>query len=94
MEENLTVQLRAPVEFDGERITELTMRELTVDEIIALQKAHGGKMVAEFDKHYFAVMCGVAPQVIGKLGDRDWRRLKLRYAETLGNDELEPETAE
>ncbi len=90
---DLTVKLLVPVTFDGEKIEQLTMRELTVNETIALEKSHGSKPATEQDKHFFALTCGVAPDVIGSLGQRDWSRLKSRYWETLGNAALEPETA-
>jgi len=86
---NLTVNLLTPVNVDGLEITELTLRELCVDEEIALAKTHGEKFGIEQDKYFFATSCGVSPEVIGKLKRRDWTRLKNRFHEELGN--VEPE---
>lgn len=91
---NLTVKLIKPRSLDGQEFTDLTLRELSVDEIIAHEKTHGQKLVIESDKFFFALSCGVPPELIGKLCDRDWKRLKQRYWETLGNVGPEPEPAE
>ena len=91
---DLTIKLLAPVNVDGETHQTLTLQELTVDQIILLDKQHGSKPTSEQDKYFYAQSCGVVPDVIGKLGSRDWNRLKQRYWSTLGNAGLEPETAE
>lgn len=91
---SLTLKLIKPVSLDGQEFAELTLRELTVDEIIAHEKSHGTKVPAESDKHFFALSCGVPPELIGKLGSRDWQRLKQRHWDTLGNVESESEPAE
>lgn len=93
-EMNLTVKLLKPVTLDGLEHKELTLRELTVNEIIAHEKSHGAKVPAESDKHFFALSCGVPPELIGELGSRDWQRLKQRHWATLGNVESESEPAE
>lgn len=87
--DDLTLKLLAPVKIDGETIGSLTLRELTVDETILLEKQNGTKTPAEQDKFFFAMSCGVLPDAIGKLGTRDWTRLKTLYWKTLGNGELE-----
>lgn len=92
--DDLTIKLLSPVTVDGEKIESLTLRELTVDENIALQKSHGEKTAIEQDKYFFALTCGVSPAAIGSLKQRDWGRLRMRYAETLGNVELESESSE
>lgn len=94
MTDNLTITLKTPVVVDGETITALTLTELTVDDTILLEKQHGTKPTTEQDKFMFAQACGVVPDVIGKLKQRDWLRLKTRYWETLGNAESEDETSE
>lgn len=91
---NLTLKLTKPVSMDGQEFTELTLRELTVDEIIAHEKSHGQKVVPENDKFFYALSCGVPPELIGKLGSRDWQRLKHLHWATLGNVGLESEPAE
>lgn len=91
---DLTIKLMKPVAVDGETHETLTLQELNVDQIILLDKQHGSKPTSEQDKYFYAQSCGVTPDVIGKLGSRDWTRLKNRYWSTLGNVEQEPETAE
>lgn len=91
---DLSVKLLTPVTVDGETTTTLVLRELTVDEIILLDKQNASKPMNEQDKYFYAQSCGVVPDVIGKLGQRDWNRLKALYWSTLGNVEPEPETAE
>lgn len=87
--DNLTLTLLAPVVLNGETTTSLTLRELNVDETILLERQNGTKTPAEQDKFFFSLSCGVVPDVIGKLGTRDWTRLKTLYWKTLGNGELE-----
>jgi Phage tail assembly chaperone proteins, E, or 41 or 14 len=92
--DDLTITLLKPVIVDGETTSSLTLRELTVDEMILHEKQHGTKTTAEQDKFFFSMSCGVVPDVIGKLGSRDWNRLKSRYWSTLGNGMLEPSSSE
>lgn len=94
MSENLTVKLKNPVTVEGQRYDSLTMRELTVDEVILLERQNGSKGQVDQDKFYFAMSCGVIPEVIGALGQRDWTRLKTRFWETLGNVASEEDTSE
>lgn len=94
-DENLTLTLTQPVTGpDGIKTTELTLRELTVDENIALERKGAGLGTLEQDKAFFAMSCGVAPAVIGAMKQRDWTRLKNLYWRTLGNVEPEPTTSE
>ena len=94
MIENLTVKLKNPVTVEGQRYDSLAMRELTVDEVILLERQNGSKGQVDQDKFYFAMSCGVIPEVIGALGQRDWTRLKTRFWETLGNVASEEDTSE
>lgn len=92
---DLTVKLQKPVTTsDGQVTTELTFRELTVDELIIVERQSAGKGDIEQDKILYAMSCGVSPEVIGKVGQRDWVRLRQRYWSTLGKAEPEPATAE
>jgi hypothetical protein len=92
---NTTLKLSRPVKGpDGGTTSELTLRELTVDENIALERQSTGKGTLEQDKAFFAMSCGVSPDVIGAMGQRDWMRLKNLYWGTLGNVEPEPESLE
>jgi Phage tail assembly chaperone proteins, E, or 41 or 14 len=94
MSENLTVKLKKPVTVDGQEYASLTMRELSVDDTILLERQNKDKGPVEQDKAFFAMSCGVVPEVIGKMGSRDWTRLKTRYWETLGNVESGDEPSE
>lgn len=94
MSESLTIPLKKPVTVEGQRYDSLTLRELTVDEVILLERQNGSKGQVEQDKFYFAMSCGVLPDVIGALGQRDWTRLKTRFWETLGNVESEGDPSE
>ena len=87
MADTITVKLRKPVTVDALTFDELVLRELTVAEIVALEKAHGQKLTVEQDVQWFAVACGVSPAVISALGNRDWMRLKTAQFDLLGNVE-------
>lgn len=82
---DLTVKLLKPVTVAGHTTTELTLRELSVAENLALEKSHKDKTPLDQDVHFFALSTGVAPDIILAMGQRDWTRLKTRYWETLGN---------
>ena len=91
---NLTLKLNRPVKTgDGITTHELTMRELTVAENVALEHQSAGKGTLEQDVAFFAMSCGVSTEVIMGMGQRDWTRLKTRYYETLGNVEPESENS-
>lgn len=93
-EANLTLTLSKPVRIQtGEVFDSLTLRELTVAENVALEKQAAGKGTLEQDVSFFAMSCGVSPDVILGMGQRDWTRLKNRYWETLGNVAPEGETS-
>lgn len=94
--DSATIDLWFPVEFKEEArtISELTMRELSVNEIIEVEKSEGVAGPTEYDRLLFSKMCNVPVSVIGLLKGRDWRRLKDKYNETLGNVEPEPTTLE
>lgn len=90
---NIILKLITPVKVDAVSYSELSLRELVVDEIIALESQGVGKTTTAQDRDYFALSCGVPPDVIGKLGSRDWDRLKRLHWQKLGNGASEPETA-
>lgn len=91
--DELTIKLLSPVKFDGVEYTHLTIKELTVAENLAIQKQHGSKIPYEQDVYFFALSCGVSPDVILALKGRDWNRIKTKYWEVLGNPEPEPESS-
>lgn len=84
------VKLRSPLTIEGRTIAELTIRELTVTELIAIERSTAGKNDIEKDAAFFAISCGVSPDTIGALKQRDWNELRARYFDVLGNDEQTP----
>ena len=92
--ETIEVTLLSPVTINGDTTNTLVLRELTVEELLALEKSHGHKSAFEQDVYMFSMSCGVAPDVIKKLRERDWKRLKMKYWETLVNvvDDQEDQT--
>lgn len=94
--ESVSIDLWFPVDVKDEarQIIKLTMRELTVDEIVELEKSDVVIGATEYDRLLFAKMCNVPASVIGQLKGRDWRRLKDKFHSTLGNVEPAPESLE
>ena len=92
----ITVDLLFPVEYakEARKITSITLRELTVDEIIEVERDSDGRSMTADDKTLFAKMSGLPPEIIGALKSRDWRRLKNKYHSTLGNVGPESDSSE
>jgi hypothetical protein len=93
-DDKVVVQLIRPIEFDGIKHSSVTLRELTVEENLELDKASGNRTSLEQDIHYFAKMAGKPAGFMLVLKERDWKRLKNIYWETLGNVELELTSSE
>lgn len=85
---------RKPIFHEGGEYATFTVKELTVDELIALEKGDtsNSRTVVESDKHYFALACGVSPAVIGLLSQSDFNRLRRENAKVLGNLDQEHQT--
>jgi hypothetical protein len=98
MENNMdtTLKLLTPVVVEDETVSELTLRELSVDELLAQEKTHGSKSILEQDIHSYALMTGYSPKVIRALKQRDWMRLRNLFWSTLGNvsDDQEEATSD
>lgn len=92
--DQVTIPLLRPVEFDGLKVTSITLNEITVEESLELDKKAASRTGLEQDIHYFAKMAGKPPALIQSLKERDWKRVKNAYWETLGNFEQEPESSE
>lgn len=92
--DSLTIKLLSPIDQDGVKYEQLTLRELTVGQLEGNQIMHGSKTGFEQDVHFFALSCGVSPEVIRAMKQRDWTRLKAKYWEELGNVQSEPENFE
>ncbi len=89
---DMTLKLLTPISDDGLEITQLVLRELTVAEVIALDKSHAGKSQEEQNIFFFAMACGVSPKVIQSLFHRDWIRLKSKHWEFMGNADDQEDT--
>ena len=84
---DLVFTLKEPIaDASGFKHESLTLRELTVDEHIALESKHGHKTPLGQDREYYAVMAGVPPEVIGNMKRREWTKLRAFYEKNLGND--------
>lgn len=92
--DDLTIKLLSKVNVDGMEYDKLTLRELTVDEVIELEDKHGTKVPTAQDKYFFAMACNVPPEVIGSLGQRDFIRLRNLHTDKLGNVKPEGENSE
>lgn len=92
--DTVTIPLWKPFDFEGFKQTSVTLHELTVEENLELEKASAGLSTFEQDIRYFAKMAGKPVAFFLAMKERDWKRVKNRYWETLGNVELEPATSE
>lgn len=84
-----SVKLKCPVTQDGVTYEELSIRELTVAEMIAFNKAHGNKDSGfERDSYYFALVCGVPREVLLQMKQRDWNSLLAEHQRFLYGDSI------
>lgn len=74
---SMTVTLSRPLEVNGAKLHELTMREPDVDDQIAADEARGSEAVKEVQ--LFANLCTIPPADIRRLKVRDYRRLQAAY---------------
>lgn len=88
------IPLLRPFDHDGVRYTSVSLRELTVEETLELEKGASGRTSMEQDICYFAKMAGKPTSFFSVMKERDWKRVKNIYWETLGNAELEPTSSE
>jgi hypothetical protein len=75
--------LTRPVKFGGDVVTKLVYREETeVDDLIAVDEAKGdlAKM-----KALIASLCGISPQVVGRMSPADFTAMTERVAPFLGD---------
>lgn len=70
------VTLSRPLDIDGAKVGQLTMREPTVDDQLTAEKQGTG---GEVDKLYIANLCQVAPADIGRLPLRDFKRMQVAF---------------
>lgn len=70
------ITLSRPLEIDGAKVGQLTMREPTVDDQLTAEKLGS---TGEADKTYMANLCQIAPSDIGRLPLRDFKRLQVAF---------------
>lgn len=70
------VTLSRPATIAGAQVLQITMREPTVDDQLAAEKMGEG---GQADKMYMANLCQLAPEDIGKLPLRDFKRLQTAF---------------
>ena len=76
MDGKAVITLSRPLDIDGAKVGQLTMREPTVDDQLAAEKLGQG---GEADKVYIANLCQVAPADIGRLPLKDFKRLQVAF---------------
>lgn len=72
-----TITLAGKVEMDGVKITTISMREPTVRDQLAGEKAKGGD--AEKEISIFASLCEQTPAFIESLSLRNYKRVQAAY---------------
>lgn len=77
MEGPVEIDLKKPVQFNGETIAKLSMREPKVRDLLAAEKTT--KSDAEREVMVFSNLCAVAPVVIGELSLADYVQLQKAY---------------
>ncbi|PXX49371.1 phage tail assembly protein [Aquitalea magnusonii] len=71
--DELTIELRKPVELAGETTYVLELREPTVDELDRFMKALDKHGPIEATKLLISAVSGVSVAVLGKVGARDFK---------------------
>ena len=74
---SVTVTLSRPLEVNGAKLAELTMREPTVDDQVVSNETRGSEVVKEIT--LFANLCTIAPTDVRKLPVRDYMRLQAAF---------------
>lgn len=70
------VTLSRPATIAGAQVSQIAMREPTVDDQLAAEKLGEG---GQADKIYMANLCQLAPEDIGRLPLRDFKRLQMAF---------------
>ena len=73
--EQKDIALAAGFDRGGERLRQVTMREPTVNDTLAAQKAGGGKS-GQVEIALLANLCEMSPAEVGSLTMRDYGRLQ------------------
>lgn len=83
----VTVNLMFPIEHDGIKHNTITLNELTVEQVLELDKSNKDRTSFEQELHYFAKMAGKPVSMLLTLKERDWKRIRDAYWVTLGKSE-------
>lgn len=73
---------RKPIEHNGVEVASITIREVTVNEVIAAERIEGMESMVVM----FAGMSGGDKDLIRKIGLSDWKRLMKEASHLLGNE--------
>jgi hypothetical protein len=76
-----TITLKWPITFEGREVTELHMRPPKVEDQLAAVAAKGTD--EEKEVRFFAAICEVPVELIGKLVIGDYKRLQGAFADFL-----------
>lgn len=71
------ITLKHPVDIDGAKVTQLSMRRPKVKDQLAADKASGSS--ADKEVRLFANLCEVSPATIEELDLSDYRQLQETY---------------
>ncbi|XVJ50909.1 MAG: phage tail assembly protein [Vampirovibrio sp.] len=75
---NATIKLEYPFDFQGQKITSLTLRRPKVIDRITSEKAEGSELQKEIV--LFANLCGVEVDVIYALDQQDYYKISEAFA--------------
>lgn len=75
----VTIALASTVKIDGVPVDKLTMREPSVEDMLAVKKS--AKAPEDQELLLFANLCEVTPETIKALKFRDYRKLQKAFAD-------------
>ncbi|KAA0571062.1 phage tail assembly protein [Azospirillum sp. Sh1] len=76
----MDITLSRPLKTTAGEVTTLTMREPLVEDHLASEEAAGpNARDARVEATLFAMVCGVAPEDIGRLPMKDYKKLQDAY---------------
>lgn len=77
MSEKQTIELSKAIKIDGAEVTALTMREPTVGDQLAMDKAGGSD--AEKEISMIAMLCMVKPSDLNQLTLKDYKKVQAAF---------------
>lgn len=76
----MEITLSRPLKTTAGEVTTLTMREPLVEDHLAVDERVGASARdARVEAELFAVLCGMAPEDIGRMPMRDYKKLQDAY---------------